>query len=121
MSILTPQEWMWLALSLVAGLALGLFYFGGLWYTVRMMTRVQHPLRLFLLSFAVRTVIVLGVIYWLGAGMWQRMVVALAGMIIVRFVLTRRLGLPTVTNTVPDTVQGTVQGARRAEGGETWS
>lgn len=78
--------------SFLAGLLLGLVYFGGLWYTVQSMTRAKRPALLFFASFAVRLVVVLGAIYFLGLGDWRRMAVALLGMIVMRMFLTRRLG-----------------------------
>jgi len=42
------------------GTALGIFYFGGLWITVRKVPRVSRPGRLLLLSFVCRAAAVLG-------------------------------------------------------------
>jgi F1F0 ATPase subunit 2 len=81
-----------LAGSFIVGIVLGFIYFGGLWYTIRIMQRSTRPGQLFLVSFVARLAVVLGVIYLLGAGSWQRMVAALVGMILVRFYLTHTLG-----------------------------
>lgn len=87
-------DWGPVLASLGVGLVLGLFYYGGLWYTVQAMHRVERPALLFFASFAIRMGIVLGVIYLIGVGDWQRMAAALLGMILMRMVLTRRLGPP---------------------------
>jgi F1F0 ATPase subunit 2 len=84
--------WLPLLASFVAGLGLGLLYFGGLWYTIQAMTRAKRPALLFIGSFVLRLVVALGGIYLLSAGHWERMAVALLGMIVMRFYLTRRLG-----------------------------
>ncbi len=43
-----------LAMAFTAGLGLGLFYFGGLWLTVRRLPTAKHPFRLMLGSFFLR-------------------------------------------------------------------
>lgn len=47
------------ALGAVWGMVLGLFYFGGLWLTVRRVHKAAHPGRLLLLSFVCRSAAVL--------------------------------------------------------------
>jgi F1F0 ATPase subunit 2 len=86
------EMWLPLLASFGLGLVLGLFYFGGLWYTIQAMTRAKRPALLFFASFAVRLGVVLGAIYLIGVDEWQRMVAALVGMILMRIYLTRRLG-----------------------------
>ncbi|OUM97885.1 MAG: hypothetical protein BAA04_11395 [Firmicutes bacterium ZCTH02-B6] len=46
-------------LPLAAGAVLGLFYFGGLWWTTRFIGRVRQPALLLLGSFAVRMAVIL--------------------------------------------------------------
>ncbi|MBA3923357.1 MAG: ATP synthase subunit I [Nostocaceae cyanobacterium] len=48
-----------LPLTLLAGFALSLFYFGGLWLTVRRLPTAQNPVLLTLVSFLGRLAIVL--------------------------------------------------------------
>lgn len=78
--------------SFVAGLALGLVFFGGLWLTVKQLERSSNPGMLFLASFAVRTVVVCVGIVFAGAGQWQRYALCLAGFVMMRVILTRRWG-----------------------------
>ena len=78
--------------AFIAGLGLGLIYFGGLWLTVRQLGRTTSPGRLFFVSFAVRTAIAVAGIYWIGANEWQRIAVCLLGFIAMRTILTRRWG-----------------------------
>lgn len=80
-----------LALACTAGMALGLFYFGGLWLTVRQLSRQRRPLPLFLGSFLGRTVLVVAGFYFVMGGRWERMLACLAGFIMARLLLTSRL------------------------------
>jgi F1F0 ATPase subunit 2 len=77
---------------LLAGLGIGAFYFGGLWLTVRTITRVEHPAPLFLLSFIGRSVLSLLGFYLVMDGAWSRAVACLLGFIIMRTVTTRVWG-----------------------------
>ncbi|NLX19898.1 MAG: ATP synthase subunit I [Desulfobulbus sp.] len=76
-----------LLLAMVAGLGLGLFYFGGLWLTVQRLGRVHNPTLLFTLSFVVRTALAVTGMYLVMDGSWQRMLACLAGFIVVRQVM----------------------------------
>lgn len=49
--------------ALVAGLAMGVVYFGGLWWTVRRMPTVRHPWALYGASLVGRIMLTLTVIY----------------------------------------------------------
>ena len=52
-----------LVLAVGAGLALGIFYFGGLWLTVKRTVASKHPHAWAILSFLARTAVFAGVIY----------------------------------------------------------
>ncbi|GIW83184.1 MAG: hypothetical protein KatS3mg105_4991 [Gemmatales bacterium] len=80
-----------LAISATAGAALGLFYFGGLWWTVRRIAHAQHPAGLLLASFVLRTLIVLIGFYFVMSGHWERLLACLAGFVMTRIVLIRRV------------------------------
>jgi F1F0 ATPase subunit 2 len=82
--------------AMVAGVGLGLFYFGGLWWTTQRLPVSHSPGLLVLVSFAGRTAITLCAFYFVMGGQWQRLVACLAGFILARVVLTRRLGPKTV-------------------------
>ncbi len=88
-----------LAVSLVAGAATGLFFFGGLWLTVRRIPTSRGPHLLLIGSFFARLAVVLAAFYALVPWGWQAMAVALAGMLIVRQLLVRRKGLPAAAQT----------------------
>lgn len=78
--------------AFTAGLLLGAFYFIALWRTVRKLPDTPKPLRLMLGSFLVRMAVVLPGFYFVMSGHWERLVLALAGFILMRRILTRRLG-----------------------------
>lgn len=77
-----------LFLSLLVGIALGLFFFGGLWWTVRKATTSTNPALLFFGSLMLRMTVVMLGFYIVMAGDWQRLCIALLGFIIARILLT---------------------------------
>jgi F1F0 ATPase subunit 2 len=87
---MTWIEAVWLVLTLLAGGLLGLVYFSGLWWTTQQLTTAKHPALLFLGSFLVRLVVVLGGFYLVAGGRWERMIACLAGFLLARSWLLRR-------------------------------
>ncbi len=73
--------------ALVSGLALGLLFFGGLWFTVRKAVGSTKPAIIIFGSFVTRMGIVLIGFYFISADNWRRLVVALAGFIIARLLV----------------------------------
>jgi F1F0 ATPase subunit 2 len=88
MKTMKPEFWH-LAGALVAGSAIGLFYFGGLWLTVTRIPGSRNPHLLLIGSFFLRLAASLAAFYALVPWGWQAMVVAMAGLLITRQVLTR--------------------------------
>lgn len=81
----------------IAGIALGLFYFGGLWLTTRSLAEppgkqtctqpsIPPALKL-ILSFVGRMGVTLVCLYWLMQGNWLRVIIALLGMLLARFLV----------------------------------
>jgi F1F0 ATPase subunit 2 len=83
-----------LALALVAGLVLGAIFFGGLWWTVRKGISSKSPALWFLGSMLLRMGIVLAGFNFIGRGDWQRLVVCLLGFIIARIIVMRLTRTP---------------------------
>ncbi len=84
--------WFYLILSILAGILLGIFFFGGLWWTVKKITAGNSkPYFLFLVSFIIRTVVVLAGFYLLLTAGWQYLLSALAGFLIARTILASKL------------------------------
>ena len=78
--------------SLLAGGALGLAYFLALWATVRRLPTLPWAPLWLLGSLLLRLAILMAGLYWVGGTDWRRFVAALAGIILVRLALTRRIG-----------------------------
>jgi F1F0 ATPase subunit 2 len=75
----------------IAGLALGLFYFAGLWLTISRLTQTGNPALHFLASFVGRMMVVIAGIYLISNGQWQRIAACLVGVVLMRVLLTRHL------------------------------
>ena len=79
-----------LILALLAGGLLGVFFFGGLWLTVRKGMQAKVPAVWFLLSFLLRMAVALCGFYAIATfGEWQHLALALLGFIVARMMLTR--------------------------------
>lgn len=83
------NELMDLFLALVAGAALGVIFFGGLWYTVRLGLRSKQSALIFAGSLIIRMAIVLAGFYYIGANSWQKMLAGLVGFLLTRIIITR--------------------------------
>lgn len=76
----------------LAGAGIGIFYFGGLWWTLRKLSRSRRPHLLTLSSFLVRSGFCLAGLFWIAReGRWEYMVSSLLGIIGARWVLIRLL------------------------------
>ncbi len=83
------NEFLHLLFALLEGALLGVFFFAGLWWTVRKLDSAKHAALLFLGSMLLRTgIVVLGFYFILGDN-WQRLLVGLLGFVMVRIIVTR--------------------------------
>jgi len=80
-----------LALALFAGASLGVFFFGGLWWTVQKGVASERPALWFLASLLLRTGLILAGFYFLAQGHWSRLVACLLGFLIARVIVVKRL------------------------------
>ena len=79
-----------LVLSFIAGMGLGLIYFGGLWLTLKHLPHYKRPILMTMASFLVRTAVVLLGFYLLVKGNHlDRLLVAVVGFIIMRIIVVR--------------------------------
>ena len=78
--------------ALLAGVALGIFFFGGLWWTVRRGMASKQPAMLFLGSLLLRTLLVVAGFYLVMRDDWRNLVASLAGFVLARIVTTRMIG-----------------------------
>ena len=76
-------------LALVAGICVGIMFFGGLWWTVQKAMVSRQPGLLFAGSLLVRTVLTLAAFYLIGGRSWQRLLVCLIGFMIGRILVKR--------------------------------
>ena len=88
------NDFLLLALALVAGLVLGAIFFGGLWWTVRTGISSRSPALWFLGSMLLRMSIVLAGFYFVGHGDWKRLVTCLLGFTIARYMVMRLTRTP---------------------------
>ena len=83
-----------LILAGTAGLALGAFFFGGLWWTVRRGVSSQQPALWFLGSLLLRLSTTLAGFYFVSGGRWERLVACVVGFIVARVIVTRLVSPP---------------------------
>ena len=80
----------------LAGVLVGLVFFGGLWWTVQAATRSRHPYRLLFISWVLRmAVLLVAVRLLIGEGHWERGVAAVVGILVARTILLWKLAPPT--------------------------
>ncbi|MBC7707212.1 MAG: ATP synthase subunit I [Rhodoferax sp.] len=75
------------AASMLAGAALGVIFFGGLWWTVQRCATSPLPARWFIGSFTLRTAIVLAGFYSIGAGQPLQLGLCLLGFLLARTIV----------------------------------
>ena len=78
--------------SLAAGLILGIIYFRGLWQTVVRLPDFRRPAWSMAWSFVARVGIVMTGFFFIMQGHLERLAVAMAGFLLARQILVRRLG-----------------------------
>lgn len=78
-----------LFVAATVGTALGGFFFGTLWWTVRKGASSMHPALWFFGSLLLRMSIVLAGFYFVGSRSAARLIVCLAGFILARFLVMR--------------------------------
>ncbi|MFY9260014.1 MAG: ATP synthase subunit I [Gallionella sp.] len=76
------------------GLLLGGIFFGGLWWTVQRAMASPHPAIWFLISLIVRSGVVVFGFYAIAGQDWQRWVACMLGLILARFIITRKFKQP---------------------------
>ena len=73
----------------LAGGALGAFFFGGLWWTLRRGLSSGRPALWHLASLLLRMAVTLLGFYAIGGGRWERLLACLLGFVMARMVVTR--------------------------------
>ena len=75
------------AMTIIAGFILGILFFGGLYWTVRIGMESRNPALLFVVSFLVRTTSVLAGFYFLLDGHWEKLVTSMMGFLLARILI----------------------------------
>jgi F1F0 ATPase subunit 2 len=76
-----------LMLAWVAGAMLGVMFFGGLWWTVRLGVSSRRPAVWFFVSLLLRTSLALAGMYVVSDGHWERLLLCLLGFVMARLVV----------------------------------
>ncbi len=78
---------------IILGFLTGLFYFGGLWFTLHYMVRSRYPALVTIFSYILRVAVSFFILLYIARlGQWFYLLYWLAGFIISRIVLSRYLG-----------------------------
>ena len=86
--------------SFLAGVALGGFYFGMLYFTVRKLDSVKRPMFITLGGFVLRLAVAVGTFYLIiQFSDWYGVLIALVGFVLMRAALIKRWGPQELENT----------------------
>lgn len=88
------NETLALVLAWIAGGALGAFFFGGLWWTVRKSLVSARPVLWVFGSLLLRMGVTMTGFYFVAGGDWQRLLACLVGFVMARQLVTRLTRLP---------------------------
>lgn len=86
------MNWLKIIFGFGAGSALGIFYFWGLWLTVKSLLRSSKPALVVAGSFAGRLAVSAAVLLLLARGGWEALLAAGAGFFMARTLLAHLLG-----------------------------
>ena len=91
---MTPKEIAMMGVALFCGLPLGVFYFGGLWWTIGRAVVSNSPAVWFLGSLLLRTIVVMAAFFWVSQGDWRRTLSCLFGFLMARTAIQRLRSRP---------------------------
>jgi len=83
------SESLTVSLALLAGVLLGMIFFGGLWWTIQRGISSKQPAILFSGSFLLRTFIVLAGLYYVSHGDWRKLLACMLGFLFARILVAR--------------------------------
>ena len=83
------NELQYMVMASGAGLLIGSFFYGGLWWTVKKGMKSGYPALWFIGSLITRFAVTLLGFYLVSGNHWERMLMCLAGFVIARAVVTR--------------------------------
>lgn len=82
-----------LVLALLGGAVLGVMFFGGLWWTIRLGVRSTAPARWFLGSLVLRMGVAVGGMALFSHRDWRQLIVCLLGFLLARWWVVRSSGM----------------------------
>lgn len=82
-------QWQQVLGLLLAGFALGLMFFGSLWFSTGKILHSKHPVAWVLGGFVLRMVVLLPVLYWLTDTRWEKLLICVGGFFIARLFVLR--------------------------------
>lgn len=88
------NETLALGLSWLAGAALGAFFFGGLWWTVRKSLVSRQPAVWVFCSLLLRMGVTMTGFYWVAGANWQRLLACVIGFFVARHIVLRLTRTP---------------------------
>lgn len=91
--------------ALLTGLVLGVFFYGGLWWTVQKGLFSPNAALWFIASLLIRTLVTVAGFYFISVGDWQKLLACLAGFLLMRFIVLRFSPLAKVKS-LPPMLQG---------------
>ena len=83
-----------LILALLAGVLIGVFFFGGLWWTIQRSIVSTQPAVLVVGSFLLRILVTVMGFYLALQDGWQSLVACLGGFLVARIAVTRIIAMP---------------------------
>lgn len=83
------NEILYKVLVFMAGLIMGVFFFGGLWLTVKNTLMSKTPELWILGSFVFRMGITIFGFYYVASDNWQRLLICMLGFVVARFAIIR--------------------------------
>ena len=95
------SDWPIGLLAVGVGFVLGLFFFGGLWWTVRHAVISPRPALWFIGSMLLRVAVTLAGFYWVSADQWWRLLLCTIGFIVARPVVSRTVNRPETGRRTP--------------------
>jgi F1F0 ATPase subunit 2 len=91
------SEFPGLLVALLAGVLLGMVFFGGLWWTIRRALASGRPAAWFLGSLVVRAAVALSGFFLVARGDWRRLLASLLGFLLARLFVTHFVRGPAET------------------------
>ncbi len=81
-------------MALIAGILLGIFFFGGLWWTTKKGLHSKSPALWFMGSLLIRMGITIPAFYFISRNHWESALICLVGFIVARGIIMRFTQVP---------------------------